>query len=175
MSPDTADPETSGEAGADALNANATAEGNVERTSTRKWAQSTDYNPEKIFNKLFHDDIEYLLSMANLWKSRTPPIPIKYDDCADYAATVGTDGAAAAVVVAPQSRDQKIWTLDECAQVLAESITAIKQEAAKLDESDHLVWDKDDRHAMDFVAACANIRSKVFGIAQKSRFEIKCN
>lgn len=168
VSPDTADPETSGGAGADALSANATAEGNVERTSTRKWAQNTDYNPEKIFNKLFHDDIEYLLSMANLWKSRTPPIPIKYADCADdAAAAVGGDHSA-------QSRDQKIWTLDECAQVLAESVTAIKQEAAKLADGDHLVWDKDDRHAMDFVAACANIRSKVFGIAQKSRFEIKC-
>lgn len=43
-----------------------------------------------------------------------------------------------------------------------------------LKEGDHLVWDKDNRFAMDFVAACANIRSKVFGIAQKSRFDIKC-
>ena len=38
---------------------------------------------------------------------------------------------------------------------------------------DHLVWDKDDDAAMDFVAACSNIRSQVFGISQKTRFDIK--
>ena len=39
--------------------------------------------------------------------------------------------------------------------------------------NDHLVWDKDDEEAMDFVAACSNIRSKIFGISQKTRFDIK--
>ena len=35
------------------------------------------------------------------------------------------------------------------------------------------MWDKDDEEAMDFVAACSNIRSKIFGISQKTRFDIK--
>lgn len=43
-----------------------------------------------------------------------------------------------------------------------------------LKEGDHLVWDKDDRSAMDFVASCANIRAHIFGIPQKTRFDIKC-
>lgn len=43
-----------------------------------------------------------------------------------------------------------------------------------LGADDHLVWDKDDDSAMDFVTACANIRAHVFGIAQKTRFDIKC-
>ena len=43
-----------------------------------------------------------------------------------------------------------------------------------LKEGDHLVWDKDDKYAMDFVAACANIRAHIFGIALNSRFQIKC-
>jgi hypothetical protein len=43
-----------------------------------------------------------------------------------------------------------------------------------LKEGDHLVWDKDDKSAMDFVASCANIRAHIFGIPQKSRFDIKC-
>ena len=38
---------------------------------------------------------------------------------------------------------------------------------------DHLVWDKDDDAAMDFVASCSNIRSQVFNISQKTRFDIK--
>ena len=35
------------------------------------------------------------------------------------------------------------------------------------------MWDKDDESAMDFVAACSNIRSQIFGISQKTRFDIK--
>ena len=43
-----------------------------------------------------------------------------------------------------------------------------------LKEGDNLVWDKDDKNAMDFVASCANIRAHIFGIPQKTRFDIKC-
>lgn len=164
VSPDTADPESTGAAGADALTSDANQEGNIERVSTRKWAQNNEYDPEKVFNKLFHDDIKYLLSMANLWKSRKAPNPVKWGEFGDAATSEDTTA----------SRDQKIWSLEECAKVLQDSISAIKEDFAKLAEGDHLVWDKDDKNAMDFVAACANIRSFVFGIAQKSRFDIKC-
>lgn len=163
VSPDTADPESAGDAGTAALEAAANAEGNVERVSTRKWAQHNEYDPEKVFNKLFHDDINYLLSMENLWKTRTAPTPIKWSD----AIAAGVESGAG-------SRDQKIWTMRECAETLASSIASIKADFAALPDGDHLVWDKDDRHPMDFVAACANIRSYVFGIPLKSRFEVKC-
>lgn len=167
VSPDTADPESSGDAGAAALTAVATDEGNVERVSTRKWAQLNEYDPEKVFNKLFHDDIRYLLSMESLWKTRTAPQPAKwgvYEEVQQQA-----EAAPAAT-----SRDQKVWSLAECAAALATSISAIKADFAALPEGDHLVWDKDDRHPMDFVTACSNIRSYVFGIPPKSRFEVKC-
>ena len=49
----------------------------MKRVSTRKWAQGCYYDPEKIFTKLFQDDINYLLKMENLWKERTPPVPLK--------------------------------------------------------------------------------------------------
>jgi hypothetical protein len=29
-----------------------------------------------IFQKLFHDDIKYLLSMDKLWSKRRPPVPL---------------------------------------------------------------------------------------------------
>lgn len=70
-------------------------------------------------------------------------------------------------------RDQKIWDIQECTQVFEQSLTALKEEARNKAEGDHLVWDKDDKHAMDFVASCANIRAAIFSIPQKSRFEIK--
>jgi hypothetical protein len=66
----------SGDAGEEALKVASNEKGNVERVSTRNWAQSCKYEPEKLFHKLFHDDIKYLLSMDNLWKKRRPPTPL---------------------------------------------------------------------------------------------------
>ncbi|KAJ6642764.1 SUMO-activating enzyme subunit 2 [Pseudolycoriella hygida] len=166
VSPDTADPETAAEAGKEALATESNNKGNVERTSTRAWAQANNYDPEKIFNKLFNEDIKYLLSMETLWKTRTPPQPKLWGEFTEACVSENS-------VEANKSRDQKIWNIEECAKVFATSINFLKDEFIKLAEGDHLVWDKDDKHAMDFVAACANIRSKVFGISQKSRFEVK--
>lgn len=167
VSPDTADPEAAASAGAEALEQNANEEGNVTRVSTRKWAQDTEYNPQKIFNKLFFDDIKYLLSMSDLWKKRTPPTPIEYVELnSDEISNM--DGLNTA------TRDQKVWSLLECQSVFASSLNELKNAFLKLDENDHLVWDKDDKGAMDFVAACANVRATIFNIPQKSRFEIKC-
>lgn len=70
-------------AGEEALQAEANDKGNVERVSTRSWAQSSDYDPEKLFTKLFHDDIKYLLSMDNLWKKRRPPTPLEWNNLPD--------------------------------------------------------------------------------------------
>lgn len=138
----------------------------MNRVSTQKWAQDTGYDAEKIFNKLFGDDIRYLLSMSDLWKKRTPPIPLKYGDFSSDA-----------VVIADASGslpDQKVWNLRECTKVFAASLDELQKEYSSLAIDDHLVWDKDEKPHMDFVAACANIRARIFNIAQKSRFEIKC-
>lgn len=70
-------------AGEDALQKEANDKGNVERVSTRTWAQSNDYDPEKLFTKLFHEDIKYLLSMDNLWKKRRPPVPLDWNNLSD--------------------------------------------------------------------------------------------
>ncbi len=57
----------------------------VTRVSTRQWAKETNYNAEKIFNKLFCDDIKYLLSMTQLWEKRKPPTPIVWENCVEDA------------------------------------------------------------------------------------------
>ena len=36
-----------------------------------------------------------------------------------------------------------------------------------------LTFDKDDEDTLDFVAATANLRSIIFGIATRSKFDIK--
>ncbi|XP_063363294.1 SUMO-activating enzyme subunit 2 [Cydia amplana] len=164
VSPDTADPEAAGDAGSSALSSEGTAAGNVARKSTRAWAAETNYDPEKLFSKLFGDDIRYLLSMENLWKKRRPPVPLSW-------ATL--PGAGAAPAPHAGLPDQRVWSVHECAQVFATSCKALQAELTARPPGDHLVWDKDDKSAMDFVTACANVRAHIFNIPTKSRFEIK--
>lgn len=54
-------------AGEKALNNESSTDGNVQRVSTRQWAQENDYDSPKLFNKFFQDDIKYLLSMGKLF------------------------------------------------------------------------------------------------------------
>jgi len=77
----------------------------------------------------------------------------------------------------PGLKDQQRWSISKCGSIFAESVKNLSQSLkVSLEKSpdNYLVWDKDDQHAMDFVAACANIRAHIFGISQKSRFDIKC-
>ena len=163
VSPDTADPEAAGNAGKEALDTESDEKGNVTRVSTKQWAQNCDYHPDKLFNKFFYDDINYLLSMENLWKTRAPPKPMKFGEHVVIEEVQVTSGL----------RDQKIWNAGECQKVFADAINNLKEQATKLKEGDHMVWDKDDQDAMDFVTSCANTRSMVFSIPQKSRFDVK--
>jgi ubiquitin-like 1-activating enzyme E1 B len=167
VSPDTADPEAAGDAGEEALKIQSNEKGNVDRVSTRSWAQSCKYEPEKLFQKLFHDDIKYLLSMDNLWKKRRPPTPLLWGSLPDAVA------GSSRIEKESGLRDQKSWSIAECGQIFADSCRNLKNQYESLKEGDHLVWDKDDKNAMDFVAACANIRAHIFGIPQKTRFDIK--
>lgn len=63
VSPDTADPEAAGNAGKAAMKTVGDA-GKMQRFSTKKWAVDISYNIELLFNKVFRDDIKYLLSMS---------------------------------------------------------------------------------------------------------------
>lgn len=172
VSPDAADPEAVASAGDAALTGESTESGNVQRVSTRKWAEEANYDAAKIFNKLFCDDIKYLLSMSDLWKKRTPPTPLRYGEFDDDVSSVAK--STDELQLNGNLRDQKVWNLRECQSVFATSLNELQQEFRKLAEDDNLVWDKDDKAAMDFVAACANVRAMIFNIPQKSRFEIKC-
>ncbi|KAK7790696.1 hypothetical protein R5R35_009600 [Gryllus longicercus] len=166
VSPDTADPDAAGDAGMAALKGEANDQGNVTRVTTREWAVKSNYDPEKLFRKLFHDDIKYLLSMGNLWKNRTPPKPLVFGEVPD--AVAGCSNETDAVL-----KDQKIWSVAECVEIFSSSCRNLYSQQQRLDLGDNLVWDKDDKDAMDFVASCANIRAYIFGIPQKSRFDIK--
>ncbi|XP_052815276.1 SUMO-activating enzyme subunit 2-like [Mya arenaria] len=166
VSPDTEDPELTAKAGQNALDGEAKAggTGGLHRVSTRAWVEEIKYEPKKLFNKMFRDDIKYLLSMEALWKKRRAPTPLDWDNLPNTV-----DGARPQGVI----QDQRQWSMQECADVFARSIDALKGDLAGQGDGGMLVWDKDDDSAMDFVAAAANIRAQIFGIAFKTRFDIK--
>ena len=137
--------------------------GNVVRISTRQWAMDNHYNPKMIFNKLFNEDVQVLLSMDKLWTKRRKPTPLDFENLPEEE--VENDQNLI--------QDQIPWSLKKCAQVLEKSIQKLKEKYEKSGYKDHLVWDKDDEEAMDFVASCANLRAFVYNIPQKTRFDVK--
>ncbi|KAK2583700.1 hypothetical protein KPH14_009622 [Odynerus spinipes] len=170
VSPDTEDPEAADTAAEGSLESESNSKGNIDRVSTRSWAQSCDYDSKKLFTKFFHDDIKYLLSMDNLWKKRRPPTPLDWSNLPD-----GVPGSSKEMAE-PGLKDQQRWSIAKCGTIFAEAIHNLSKSLKSSQEKsadNHLVWDKDDQNAMDFVAACANIRAYIFGIPQKTRFDIK--
>jgi len=169
VSPDTEDPEAAGDAAGEnaADESAAKADGNVERKSTRIWAQECGYSTQKLFQKFFNDDIKYLLSMEKLWSKRRKPTPLDWD-CLPSTPSMTAEGEQSNLV------DQKVWSVAECANQLDTAINILKGKLAKLEgDKAFLVWDKDDIESLNFVTACANIRMHIFNIKQESRFEVK--
>lgn len=75
---------------------------------------------------------------------------------------------------------QKVWSLEESLVVFNDSLDRLSKRLLKLREvkdpsgSDPIItFDKDDDDTLDFVASSANIRSTIFGIDRKSRFDVK--
>merc|ERR1712106_790930 len=165
VSPDTEDPEAAGDAAGETATKEdaAKSDGNVERKSTRVWAQECGYSTQKLFQKFFNDDIKYLLSMDKLWSKRRRPTPLDWD-------CLPSTPNATTVAQETNLADQKVWSVAECANQLDTAILALKE---LFNKQGDLTWDKDDLPALNFVTACANIRMHIFDIKQKSRFDVK--
>lgn len=160
VSPDTEDPELTGEAG---INARQNSDEDLHRKSTREWAREISYDAEKLFTKFFYSDIHYLLSMEKLWLKRQRPVPLQWKDLISSPTQQYSNESSLP--------DKRIWSLSECCGIFQKCINVMKERCKN--SEDVLVWDKDDNVAMDFVACTANIRSSIFHIPVKSRFDIK--
>jgi len=163
VSPDGEDPENMSEAGQAAVKKD-----EVVRMSTRQWAKDTNYDAVKLFNKLFNDDIKYLLSMSKLWEKRKPPSPLNWDESVNNNQPPLNENNTNQEKLA----SHRLWSIAQCCQVFTESVQSLH---AKLSESGEsiLCWDKDDEDSMNFVASAANLRCIIFSIVTKTKFEIK--
>jgi ubiquitin-like 1-activating enzyme E1 B len=131
----------------------------------------TDDFAQMLFDKVFNSDIHRLRSMEDMWKSRRPPEPLQY---ADLHARAPLDQRAAILAAG-----QKVWTLEENFVVFLDSLDRLGKRVLELRRTQGdgpepmILFDKDDADTLDFVAASANIRSIIFGIEPKSRFDVK--
>lgn len=143
----------------------AAADSEVERKSTRTWVEEINYQPDSILRKMFHDDIKYLLTMDKLWRTRKPPTPL---NIAELTSSGPSDQGVNCTSY--MLKDQRPWSITECVQVFRDSVGSL---SVRYRSQGFLSWDKDDKPAMDFVTATANIRASIFSIDQKSRFDVK--
>lgn len=59
---------------------------------------------QKVFDKVFKDDIERLCAMEDMWKTRKPPTALDYDSISEKARSVEATIS---------QNDQKVWTPEE--------------------------------------------------------------
>ncbi|XP_074534335.1 SUMO-activating enzyme subunit 2 [Halichoeres trimaculatus] len=167
VSPDTADPEAAWNPEDTAARATASEkDGDIKRVSTKEWARSTGYDPAKLFNKLFKDDIMYLLTMDKLWKKRKAPIPLDWQQL---------ENSERPQEVTPVSglKDQQVLGVWGHCQMFQHSVETLHSQLKEKGDGAELVWDKDEPSAMDFVTAAANLRMHIFSMNMKSRFDVK--
>ncbi|XP_070828961.1 SUMO-activating enzyme subunit 2 [Chaetodon trifascialis] len=167
VSPDTADPEAAWNPEETAARATASEkDGDIKRVSTKEWARSTGYDPVKLFNKLFKDDIMYLLTMDKLWKKRKAPTPLDWQQLESSACTQEESPGSGL-------KDQQVLGVWGHCQLFQHSVETLRLQLQEKGEGAELVWDKDDPPAMDFVTAAANLRMHIFSMNMKSRFDVK--
>uniref|UniRef100_A0A665TZ99 SUMO-activating enzyme subunit 2 n=1 Tax=Echeneis naucrates TaxID=173247 RepID=A0A665TZ99_ECHNA len=168
VSPDTADPEAAWNPEETATRATASEkDGDIKRISTKEWARSTGYDPVKLFNKLFKDDIMYLLTMDKLWKKRKAPTPLDWQQLENTFSSTFLPTAGSGL------KDQQVLGLWGYCELFQHSVETLRSQLQEKGEGAELVWDKDDPPAMDFVTAAANLRMHIFSMKMKSRFDVK--
>ena len=172
----TSEDESAFDHSADADNTKEIAELKKESEALKEIRQSVgkDDFARLLFDKVFNKDIIRLRSMEDMWKSRRPPEPLSYETIMSQAAEAL---ASRSEILAD---GQRVWTLEESFVVLNDSIDRLAKrmmEMKKVQDGSGIEptieFDKDDPDTLDFVAASANIRSTMFGIERKSRFDIK--
>lgn len=136
----------------------------------REQMGSEDF-PRAVFEMVFKEDIERLLSMEDMWKGKKAPVALDFDKLSDEATV------PAAMVM---QDDQRVWNTAENFAVFVDSLhrlsSRLETERAQTEVGNAvpiLSFDKDDVDTLDFVVASANLRAAIFGIEPRSKFDIK--
>ncbi|ODQ81714.1 hypothetical protein BABINDRAFT_170401 [Babjeviella inositovora NRRL Y-12698] len=117
----------------------------------------------EIVDKIFRVDIERLLLIDALWKTRTKPEPFRFEA---YEVELGQ--------VSPAIIDEETtqWSVAENLHVLMASILRLQARINSGKET-FVSFDKDDEDTLNFVTAASNIRSFIFLIPIQTKFDLK--
>uniref|UniRef100_A0A667Y344 SUMO-activating enzyme subunit 2 n=1 Tax=Myripristis murdjan TaxID=586833 RepID=A0A667Y344_9TELE len=134
VSPDTADPEAAWNPEEAAARATASEkDGDIKRVSTKEWARSTGYDSIKLFNKLFKDDIMYLLTMDKLWKKRKAPLPLDWQQLENH----GIQSSLCSGL-----KDQQVLGIWGYCKLFQHSVETLRSQLEQKGDGAELVWDK---------------------------------
>ncbi|GKT56333.1 ThiF family protein [Colletotrichum tofieldiae] len=173
----TSEDESAFDNSADADNAKEIEELKKEAAALRAIRESlgTEAFPQLLFDKVFNTDIVRLASMEDMWKSRRKPEALDYKTVSEQS----KDSLASKEAILKDG--QNVWTLEQNFAVFVDSLDRLSKRMQELKKARQdasgpeplITFDKDDEDTLDFVTASANIRSFIFGIERKSRFDIK--
>ncbi|KAL2849563.1 hypothetical protein BJY01DRAFT_210523 [Aspergillus pseudoustus] len=125
---------------------------------------------QKVFDKVFKDDINRLRGMEDMWKTRKPPEPLDLQKMEE---------ALESIEPTISSKDQEVWSLAQNLVVFKDSLDRLSKRLKILQDSPDgnsspiLTFDKDDVDTLDFVTASANLRATIFDIERKTKFDTK--
>ena len=127
--------------------------------------------PKMIFEKVFKQDIERLRNMEDMWKSRKRPNPLDYETIYTEASNIPPSISTAAQI--PWTLAQNLTVFSDSTKRLSERSTLLKAAGSESGVPSTIEFDKDDDDTLDFVASAANLRSFIFDMQPKSKFDIK--
>lgn len=123
---------------------------------------------KQMIHKIFQVDIERLVNIESLWKTRQVPEPLDLLLLQhELDALLGQPQASSILV-----KDTSVWSTLENLYVLIRALESLQERISSGEESS-IPFDKDDEDSLNFVVAAANLRSSVFHIDVKSKFDIK--
>lgn len=113
---------------------------------------------EKVFRKLFHQDIVISLKETERWKHRKAPIPLILEELWDSSVAMDFDAQSV-----PNGKQSAWLFMHSFSQLLKE----------RSEEIGEMTFSKDDDLVMNLVSAMSNLRMLVFHIPPQSPFQIK--
>jgi len=126
-----------------------------------------------VFKKVFEEDINRLLMMDDMWEHRNAPTPLSYDELVSEKPQTANGQQNQQAPSSGGLKDQQTMSLKDSFDLFCSSLLALGKRIQSDAAHEPLRWDKDDDEALDFVTAASNLRATIFGIPQKTRFDVK--
>lgn len=121
---------------------------------------------EKMITQIYNSDVHKALLLESLWKTRAKPEPLNLLEYKEDLTKLMSNTENEILL----SSDTADWSTLQNLYVLSKATQSLQSRLAK---EKVISFDKDDEDTLNFVAAAANLRSHVFHIPNKTKFDIK--